>query len=144
MNKDLIYLAQTDTTAGFLSQNLNKLNLLKGRDEKQPCLIAVAKFSVLRSFVRVPSKFKNMVRKSRQTSFLYPKKLALRVVKDSSHSHFLESMVWAYSTSANMHGHKFDKEWAKSVADVVVDNELKELKSSSIYRIGRVKVKRVR
>lgn len=38
----MIYLAQTDTTAGFLSKNLEEINALKGRAKDQPCLITSA------------------------------------------------------------------------------------------------------
>lgn len=44
----MIYLAQTDTTAGFLSKNLEEINALKGRAKDQPCLITSAKFDELK------------------------------------------------------------------------------------------------
>ena len=59
----MIYLAQTDTTVGFLSQNLSEINAIKNRPLDQPCLITTAKFSELKNLVRVPNRFKNIVRK---------------------------------------------------------------------------------
>ena len=49
----MIYLAQTDTTAGFLSKDLTKINQIKRRRVDTPCLITLAKFSnlkILRAF----------------------------------------------------------------------------------------------
>ncbi|PVW97928.1 Sua5 YciO YrdC YwlC family protein, partial [Campylobacter jejuni] len=34
----MIYLAQTDTTVGFLSKNLEEINALKGRDKNHALL----------------------------------------------------------------------------------------------------------
>ena len=53
----MIYLVQTDTTAGFLSKNLHEINHIKNRDLNQPCLITTASFNELLNFPRVPKKF---------------------------------------------------------------------------------------
>ena len=55
----MIFLAQTDTTAGFLSKDYKEINKAKMRDENKPSLITTAKFSVLNELVRVPKKYKN-------------------------------------------------------------------------------------
>lgn len=140
----MIYLAQTDTTAGFLSKDYRELNRIKGRDEDKPCLITTSKFSELKTLVRVPDKFKNLVRRARKTTFLYPNLKAIRVVKDCPHAKFLDIHGWLYSTSANLSGEKFDEIWARSVADKVVDNEFKESASSKIYKISNKKIKKLR
>ena len=62
----MIYLVQTDTTAGFLSKNLHEINHIKNRDLNQPCLITTASFSELLGFARVPKKFKNLVELEKQ------------------------------------------------------------------------------
>ena len=67
----MIFLAQTDTTAGFLSKDYKELNRAKRREEDQPCVLATAKFSELKNFVRVPQKFKNFVRRAKKTTFIY-------------------------------------------------------------------------
>ena len=66
----MIYLAQTDTTAGFLSKDFREINALKRRAADKPCLITTAKFSELKNLTRVPAKFKNLVRRARKTTFL--------------------------------------------------------------------------
>ena len=140
----MIYLAQTDTTAGFLSKDFREINLAKNRDENTPCLIEVAKFSTLQSFVRVPNKFKNQIRKSKKTTFIYPNKMSFRVVKASSHADFIASHEWLYSSSANLHNQKFDFNVAKNLADIVVDTEFCEKTPSKIYQISRRRIKKIR
>ena len=46
---EMIYLAQTDTTAGFLSKDFREINALKRRAADKPCLITTAKFSELKN-----------------------------------------------------------------------------------------------
>ena len=77
----MIFLAQTDTTAGFLSKDFTELNKAKGRPEDTPCVITLSKFSELKNFVRVPNSHKNLVRRAKKTTILYPNSLAVRVVK---------------------------------------------------------------
>ncbi|NLK65961.1 MAG: Sua5 YciO YrdC YwlC family protein [Campylobacteraceae bacterium] len=140
----MIYLVQTDTTAGFLSKDLKALNRVKNRDESKPCLIATAKFSELLSVARVPKKYKNLVRRAKKTTFIYPNGKSVRVVKDDPHAEFLKTHGAMYSTSANLHGAKFDLEYAKSVADEVVGSEFCEKEPSKIYKISRSRVKKIR
>lgn len=140
----MIYLAQTDTTAGFLSQNLEELNRLKNRPLNQPCLICVSKFEMLKNFTRVPCKFKNLVRRAKKTTFIYPNSKALRVVKDCDHAKFLDEIGWVYSSSANIHGQKFDLEFAKNSADVILDGDFKELPPSKIYKLSTTNLLKIR
>ena len=51
-----------------------------------------------------------------------------------------------YSTSANITGEKFDKEWAMKQADIVIENEkgLFEGEASKIYKINNFKIKKIR
>ena len=70
----MIYLAQTDTTAGFLSKDEKEINKAKKRDLNTPCILTMAYFAELLCFVRVPKVHKNLVRRARKTSFIYSKK----------------------------------------------------------------------
>lgn len=143
----MIYLAQSDTTAGLLSQDKARLNALKGRAKDKPCVITVASLCVLKGFARAPKAHKALVRRAKKTSFIYPNGLCLRCVKDARHAKFLASFEggWAYSTSANKHGKDFDINWAKSVADKVFDEDvLKENPPSKIYKLSKTKVKNIR
>ena len=49
----MIWLAQTDTTAGFLSHDQAALNRLKGRDEAQKCAQCGKEFAPKRAIERI-------------------------------------------------------------------------------------------
>ncbi len=146
MKKNKIYLAQTDTTVGFLSRDYKKLNKIKKRDLNQKILIEVDSLKTLKNFVRVPEKFKNNVRRSKKITFIYSNKNSYRVVKDNKHLEFLKKFKWFYSTSANLSGEKFDKKWAFSKANVIVEDKrgFFEGGASKLYKINNHKIKKIR
>ncbi|GAA9862970.1 hypothetical protein VN0635_13770 [Helicobacter pylori] len=141
----LVYLAQSDTTIGLLSKDRKKLNALKNRPKNQSVLIESADFATLKSLVRVPNAFKNFIRRSAKTTFIYPNSKAVRVVM-GRHGDFLKRFKTLYSTSANLTQCTYDKEIASKLADVVVSDErgLFESSSSKIFRLYRDKKVRVR
>ncbi len=134
---DLIYFAQTDTTAGFLSQN--RFELMKRKKRKKGFLICVDSFSTLKEFVRVPKKFKKFARRNKKTTFVYPNKKAIRVITQKRHLLFLKKFGWMYSTSANLSGKKFDINFALKNADVIVRDKkgFFEDKVSRIIKLGK-------
>ena len=67
----MLYLAQTDTTAGFLSKDEREINKAKGRALQTPCILTMSSLKELVSLVRVPKAHKNLVRKAKKTSFIY-------------------------------------------------------------------------
>jgi tRNA A37 threonylcarbamoyladenosine synthetase subunit TsaC/SUA5/YrdC len=146
MDPNKVYLTQTDTTVGFLSQNKKKLNEIKNRPINQPILIEIDSLNTLKKFTRVPNMFKNRVRRSKKTTFIYPNKKSFRVVKDEKHLEFLKKFKWMYSTSANLTGESFDENWAKEKANIIVEDKrgLFEGKASRIYKLGKNKIKKVR
>jgi len=146
MNPDLVYLAQTETTAGFLSQNADALARIKNRPQGKMFLISVDTLQTLRSFTRVPKHHKNQIRRAKKTTFAYPCGLAIRVVKDKEHLQFLQKLKWSYSTSSNPSGKGFDEAFAEERADVVLftSKGFFEDKPSSIYRLGKVKMRKLR
>lgn len=146
MNKleNKIILAQTDTTVGFLSKDFRLLNKIKNRKLDTPCILSTAFLSELKSFTRCPVKFRNMIRKSKKTSFVLANSFSFRFVNDERHSKFLKKFGFFYSSSANKHGQNFDELWAKKVADIVLDEPLYEAKSSSMIRLFRTKKTRLR
>ena len=141
-----IYLTQTDTTVGFLSQNKEKLNYIKNRSLNQPILREVDSLETLKSFVRVPKIHKNRVRRSKKTTFIFPNGESFRVVRDSRHLEFLKKFKWMYSTSANLHGKNFNEKWAREAADVIVEDKrgFVEGKASNIYKLSKSKITKVR
>ena len=146
MNPDKIYLAQTDTTVGFLSKDYKKLNKIKKRKPDKKILIEVDSLDTLKTFVRVPKKYKKIVRRVKKTTFIYSNGDSFRVIKDEKHLEFLKKFKWMYSTSANLSGKMFDKKWAIKQADIIIEDKrgFFEGKPSSIYKINNFKMKKIR
>lgn len=147
MNSSLVYLTQTDTTVGFLSQDDKKLCSAKQRDPNQKILQVVDKYRTLKKFVRVPQKHKKFVRRAKNTTIIYPNKLAFRVVdRNSQHQNFLQKFNVMYSTSANKTKNNFDVIYATQNSDILVytKEEFKETKASSIYKINNQKKLKIR
>ena len=147
MNPSLIYLTQTDTTVGFLSDDDKKLSGAKQRDPQKKTLQVVSNYKTLTKLVRVPKKHKKFIRRSKRTTIIYPNKLAFRVVsKNSSHQNFLSKFDLMYSTSANKTKNHFNEKYAIENSDIIVysKEEFAEKQASSIYKINKQKIKKIR
>ncbi|WP_457593444.1 Sua5 YciO YrdC YwlC family protein [Hydrogenimonas sp.] len=145
MRGDLVYLVQTDTTAGFLSRSPKRLAQAKSRPETRPFLKALCRLSLLHDTGRVPNRFKRTVRRSKKRTFILPNGRSFRYVH-GRHRNFLEKFGWCYSTSANRHGEPFDAQYAKEVCDVVVESKegFYAAEASQIWRLGRKKRIKIR
>lgn len=143
MNSNLIYLVQTDTTVGFLSQDAKKINRLKKRDENQKLLKTIISFSQIEE--RVPSKFKNYVRRAKNTTFII-KENSYRKARGKSHKRFIEKFKFMYSSSANETGKNFDEKVATELSDVIVyrKENFSENRPSKIVKLYKDKVKVIR
>lgn len=149
-----IFLAQSDTTAGFLSQDFRALNRTKMRNTQQSVLLTLDSLSKLKNLVRIPNAHKNRVRKSTKSTFVYRGKnslsqesLAVRLVNAKSpHSAFLEFFPFLYSSSANAHKAEFDLNFALDRADIIVLDKrfLSAQKPSKMYKISNLQIKRIR
>lgn len=142
---NFLFLAQSDTTLGFLCQNASKINLAKGR-KSQKVLIEVDSLATLRTLSRIPQKHKNMIRRIKKTTFIYPKGQAIRVIRDFWHLRFLSSKRWLYSSSANPTKKSYDLSFAHQKADVIIQDKrgFFEGKPSKIYKINTHSLKRIR
>lgn len=147
----MLYLAQTDTTAGFLSKDFEEINKVKKRALNTPCILTTALFAELLHFVRVPKAHKNLVRKAKKTSFIYPKPLktmACRVVTLGKHSEFLREVGYLYSSSANIHGEEFDENLAKKTVlengGKIIDEKFFIRPASRIFKLSRAKKVKIR
>jgi tRNA A37 threonylcarbamoyladenosine synthetase subunit TsaC/SUA5/YrdC len=140
----LVYLVQTDTTAGFLSKDAKLLNAIKQRPLNKPCILCAAAFRDI--LPRVPSRYKKLVRNAKNSTFILPNGQSFRVVKDDIHRKFLAKTGAMYSTSANLTNHSFDINFAKSKADIVVEDErgLYESAPSTMIKLGRKIHKKIR
>ncbi|OBV28738.1 hypothetical protein BKN38_09160 [Helicobacter sp. CLO-3] len=143
----VVFLAQTDTTAGFLSSDYRKLNAIKKRDVNQKVLLTLSDYQNLKARYRIPRAHRRRVRYARQTSFILPNGKSFRVVKDSRHLAFLRHFGALYSTSANVSGGAFDLAWAMKQADIIVldSRRIYEAKPSQIIKLSRkTKIQRKR
>jgi tRNA A37 threonylcarbamoyladenosine synthetase subunit TsaC/SUA5/YrdC len=141
-----VLLTQTDTTVGFLSQNSNKLYEIKSRKATKPFIKVYKNFkSFLIDGNRVPSSQKNLVRRSKKTTFIV-KNRAFRVANISLNSQLLRNFTWQYSTSANKSKENFSKEFCEAKADIIIEdiNGLNEKKSSALIRINNHKRRKIR
>ncbi|MDR2789703.1 MAG: Sua5 YciO YrdC YwlC family protein [Campylobacteraceae bacterium] len=140
----MIYLVQTDTTAGFLSKNIKALNALKKRPLNKPCILCSS--SLREISPRVPRRHKNLVRRAKKTTLILENGFSFRLVKEGAHAAFLKKMGAMYSTSANESGKLFDINFAKSKADIVVEDErgFFECAPSAILKLGKKRLKKIR
>jgi len=147
VNKNRVYLVQTDTTVGFLSSNDKKLSSIKQRPSTQKMIQVVDSFSTLKQLVRIPKKFRKTVRNSSQATFIYPNENSYRVVDTNSQHHsFINKFGIMYSTSANITKQKFDKSYAQDKCDVWVEdnNAYSETSPSHIYKISKTNISKLR
>ncbi len=146
MNPALVYLAQTDTTAGFLSQDSEKLKRIKNRVDKKRFIISVDSLKTLKTFTRVPKIHKKMIRRAKKTTIVYQNNQAIRVIKDKEHLKFLKKIKWAYSTSSNRAGCEFEENFAKDKADIIIYSKygFREKNSSKIIKCGKITKRRLR
>jgi len=144
--QEKVYLVQTDTTVGFLSKSKKALIRAKERSPKNPFLITTAFHKVQNSISRTPKKYKKLVRRSKKTTFIYPNKKAIRVVKDDVHIDFLKEFDFLYSSSANKTNEKFDRDYAYTKADIIIEDNrgLYESLPSAIMKIGKKTLKKIR
>ena len=144
MLKDLVFLTQTDTTIGFVSQNAEKLTQIKQRPPHKHYIKALPSLKVLKSFMRVPDIHKNRVRRARKTTFIMPNGHSYRVVQDKHHLLLLNRLGWAYTTSANLSNAPYDEKFAKEAADVIITPLEQKYQASNIYKLEKNSLKRIR
>ena len=121
--KEALILAQTDTTVGFLSQDAKKLADIKERSPQKPFLKNFFRFRELKKSIRLPQNRKKEIRRAKKTTYIV-KNQAFRVARFPASSALFRNAGWFYSTSANKSGEKFDYNFAKEKADIIVINEV--------------------
>lgn len=138
----MITLAQSDTTVGFFSSDFATLNRVKNRPENQPVIALVDSFASLKRRVRVPNSHKNLVRRSKKSTFIYANGESYRVAKELP---FVDDKP-LFTTSANLAKERFDEAWAKSVSDVWITTPsgFIESKPSDLIRLGRKTKQQIR
>ena len=141
----LVFLAQSDTTAGFLSASVSKLNKIKNRPLNKPCIECISSLSV-KNFRVSNSRYKTLIRRAKKMTFILQNGYSFRVVKEPLHLEFLKKFNSLYSTSANETNKHFSLDFAKNVSDVIVCDERGFFESapSKILKLGKTRIKKVR
>ena len=142
--KDKVFLTQTDTTIGFVSQNADRLTQIKQRPPHKHYIKAVNSLDTLKRFARVPQRHKNRVRRAKKTTFIMPNGNSYRVIKDKHHLLLLDRLKWAYTTSANLSNEAYDESFAREMADVIIEPIKKTSQASQIFKLGNLSLKRIR
>ncbi|MEY4504193.1 MAG: threonylcarbamoyl-AMP synthase TsaC [Pseudomonadota bacterium] len=108
--------------------------------------MVISSLAKLQKLTRVPQKYKSLVRRASKTTFIYPNKNAIRVVKDSLHNELLDKFDFLYSTSANESGKNYDEDFAKNSADIIIESadDFCETTPSKIYRLSKNKIQKIR
>jgi len=141
-----IILTQTDTTVGFLSQDMVLLREIKFRNNTKHFIKVYHDLKSLKDEkVRIPNSKKNLLRRSKKTTFII-KNRAFRVAKYTLHSEVLRKLTWIYSTSANESGKNFNRDFCEEKADIIIEDEngLFEGQASKLYKINNRAIKRLR
>jgi len=133
-----LYLTQTDTTIGFVSQDPKKIDKAKKRKPNKYYIQVVNSLKTLQEFSRVPNKYKNQVRRAKRTTFIMPNGMSFRVVKETEHNLLLDRLKWVYSSSANLSGAEYDEQYARDNAEVILSfPKSKNGKASTIYKLSQ-------
>ena len=143
--KKLLYLTQTDTTIGFVSQDTSKIDKAKKRLPNKHYICVVNSLKTLQTFTRIPTKYKNRIRRSKQTTFIMPNGLSFRVARESRHNLLLDRVKWLYSSSANLSGAVYNEAYAKEMTEVIVGfpNQAQG-EASKVYRLSHTNLKVIR
>ena len=137
-----LFLTNTDTTIGFLSKNRERLDRAKERLPDKEYIQALPTLKAIKK--RVPKKFRRNVRVAKKSTFVLSKSYSFRVIKDNRHKLLINRLGWAYTTSANQSGKKFDYNFACNQADIIIYPLSKPKTPSTIYKLGKIKQKRLR
>lgn len=144
--KNQVILTQTDTTVGFLSQDEAKLQLIKSRPSTKPFITVFQDLKSLKDAkIRVPNSRKKVLRRASKTTFII-KNRAFRIAQPSLNSSLLRENLWFYSTSANESGKNFNRDFCEEKTDIIIEdkNRLFEDKASQLYKINKIKTRRLR
>ena len=137
-----LFLTNTDTTIGFLSQSRERLDSAKIRTPNKVYIQALPSLKAIKK--RVPKKFRRDVRLAKKATFVLSKEYSFRVIKDKKHKLLIDRLGWAYTSSANKSGQEYNYNFAYSKADIVIYPLSAPKKPSKIYKLGKTKKKRLR
>jgi len=137
-----VFLTNTDTTIGFISKSQKALDIAKNRASDKKYIEALPYFKALRK--RTPKKHRKLIRQSSKTTFIISQNYSFRVVKDSRHNLLLKRLKNAYTSSANASNQEYDYDYAYKNADIIIYPLKVQSNPSKIYKLGKIKLKRLR
>lgn len=143
--QSLVFLAQSDTTAGFLSKSAESIIEIKGNSRTKPLLMEVSEIGAIREFSRIPHSLNRAIRRAQKTTFIFNHR-AFRIVREARHLVFLKRYKWLFSSSANHSGEKFCYDFAYNAVGVIVldSRQIRELTPSTLLAVGKNRIKKLR
>ena len=148
-----IFLAQSDTTAGFLSANQLRILNAKNSPKNKAILRESCDIAHIKNITRIPQILCERIRRAKKTTFIFDNGLSFRVVRDdfgdkgtNLHHAFLKRFGTLFSSSANKKGKKFDLQFALQNANIIVSDSrgLREDLPSTIFKVKKSKLKKIR
>lgn len=142
----MLFLAQSDTTAGFLSKSKNSIILAKQSNDNKPILVESNSLYNIKAQSRIPKKIGKDIRRSKKTTFIFQNKKSFRLINHGLHYVFLNNFKYLYSSSANLHKCKFDLNFAKNITDVWIYDKRGIFNDtpSKIFKVRRNKIIKIR
>ena len=98
----MLFLAQSDTTAGFLSKSKNKITSIKQSKQDKPILVESSSLRAIKAQSRIPTIIKKSIRRQQKTTFIFQNGKSFRLIDKGMHSVFLSNLKQLYSSSANL------------------------------------------
>lgn len=170
--KNAVFLAQCDTTSGFLSANQARILEVKNSPKDKAILRESCDLAHIKALSRIPRILQKRIRFAKKTTFIFDNNLSFRVVSESSkilhlrsksgeskksrelggkshesnpnlHHTFLKRFGTLFSSSANQKGKKFERNFALNRADIVVSDN-RGFFEDSPSSIFRVKKSKIR
>ncbi len=170
--KNAVFLAQCDTTAGFLSANQMQILEVKNSPKDKAILRESCDLAHIKALSRIPRILQKRIRFAKKTTFIFDNNLSFRVVRESSekmylrgewgastksresggkshkstpnlHHAFLKRFGTLFSSSANQKGKKFERNFALNRADIIVSDN-RGFFEDSPSSIFRVKKSKIR
>ena len=148
-----IFLAQSDTTAGFLSANPVQILSAKNSPKNKAILRESCDIAHIKHLSKIPQILQKHIRRAKKSTFIFDNNLSFRVVCDdfsdkgtNLHHAFLRRFGTLFSSSANKKGQRFSKSFALQNADIIVSDSrgLREDSPSHIFKVKKSKLKKVR
>lgn len=140
-----LFLAQSDTTAGFLSKDRDIISRAKQRPKDKQILVESSNIAFIKANNKIPKALAKAIRRAKKSTFILPNKNAFRVIRDELHLQLLCPFKALYSSSANLANKPFSYKYAYDRADIIVLDKrgIYEDTPSVIFK-ARHRLKRIR